>query len=297
MPSGMTTHTAFTTLPNEPQAQALGLAMEALEPAPMGIGVFEIEDGSGMWEVGGYFTEAPDQAGLALLATLHGARDFAVSRLDDRDWVAQVRRELTPVEAGRFVVYGGHDAENIPHNRIGLRIEAALAFGTGHHGTTQGCLTAIDRLARQGFAPRHVADIGSGTGVLAMAASKIWPAQVVASDIDAVATATARANCRANGCAAIRCLTSVGFQSRDLRDLGPFDLVLANILANPLKRLAPHMAENTRIGARVVLSGILNRQAKSVIAVYAGHGMTLEHRLQIGEWSTLTLRRSSRLPA
>jgi len=136
----MTTFTAFTTLSGETAASALGEAMELLEPTPTGVGVFEIEDGSGDWEIGGYFLERPDEAGLALLATIHAAKPFVVSKLDDRDWVAQVRRELTPVEAGRFVVYGAHDADNIPSQKVGLLIEAAMAFGTGHHGTTQGCI-------------------------------------------------------------------------------------------------------------------------------------------------------------
>jgi ribosomal protein L11 methyltransferase len=169
----MATYTALTTLDSEAAAQALAAAMEALHPAPTGVGVLEIEDGSGQREVGGYFTEPPDQAGLALLAVIHGARPFAVSRVEDRDWVAQVRRELTPVEAGRFILYGGHDEDRIGVNRWGLKIEAAMAFGTGHHGTTRGCLLLLERLIRRGEKARKVADIGCGTGVLAMAAARV----------------------------------------------------------------------------------------------------------------------------
>ncbi len=288
----MPTFTALTTLQGRRDAEALGEALERLEPEPTGIGVFEVEDGSGLWEVGGYFTARPDEAGLALLAAIHGAKPFAVSKLEERDWVAQVRRELTPVEAGRFWVYGGHDEDRLPSNRIGLRIEAAMAFGTGHHGTTQGCLTAFDVLLRQGLYPSNVADIGCGTGVLAMAAAKVLPANVVASDIDPIAAATARANMQANTLGVrVRCLTSVGFRHPDLRRSAPFDLVFANILARPLKRLAPDMAKFTGPGARIILSGILNRQARSVEAVYAGWGMTVERRRSIGEWTTLTLVR------
>lgn len=293
----MTTFTAFTTLASQGDADALALALEALDPAPIGVGTFEIEDGSGRWEIGGYFTDAPDIAGLAILASVHGAADFAVSKLDDRDWVAQVRRELTPVHAGRFVVYGGHDAERIAINAIGLRIEAAMAFGTGHHGTTLGCLRALSALCKSGFLPTRIADIGSGTGVLAMAAAKVFPGLVLATDIDPVAVATARANCVANALGSrIRCRQSVGFQSEDVRRSGPFDLVFANILANPLKLMAYDMAINTRVGARIILSGILNRQAASVIQVYSGHGFRLESHQRIGEWSTLTMARSDRLP-
>ncbi len=155
----MTTWTALTTLDDEAAAQALAEAVERLDPAPTAVGVLEIEDGSGRREVGGYFTERPDEAGLALLAVIHGARPFAVSRVEDRDWVAQVRRELTPVEAGRFILYGGHDEDRISVNRWGLKIEAAMAFGTGHHGTTRGCLLLLERLVRRGGKARRVADI------------------------------------------------------------------------------------------------------------------------------------------
>lgn len=288
----MTTFTALTTLPGETAAQALGEAMELLEPAPTGVGVFEIEDGSGNWEVGGYFVDRPDEIGLALLAAAHNANSFVVSKVEDRDWVAQVRRELTPVHAGRFVVYGGHDADVIPTQKIGLRIEAAMAFGTGHHGTTQGCLMALDHLVTSGFVARHVADIGAGTGVLAMAAARVFPAHVIASDIDPVATATARANFQANGFGGrVPVVTSKGFTAQMLRNRAPFDLVFANILARPLKGLARDMARHTRPGAFIILSGLLNTQAQSVVSLYQGHRFALENRRVIGEWTTLTLRR------
>ena len=184
----MPTFTALTTLTGKPQAEALGEAMERLEPAPTGVGVFEVEDGSGLWEVGGYFTETPDEAALALLAAAFGAKPFAVSELPETDWVAHVRRELAPVEAGRFFVYGSHDADKLPGDKIPLLIEAAMAFGTGHHGTTLGCLRALDQLIDEGFVAERVADIGCGTAVLAMAAARVWESgTVLASDIDQVA--------------------------------------------------------------------------------------------------------------
>jgi len=289
----MTTFTALTTLTGKDQAEALGLALEALDPSPTGVGVFEIEDGSGLWEVGGYFVERPDLAGLAILSAMNGAADFVISEVEDRDWVAQVRRELTPVEAGRFVVYGGHDAHRVPMHKTGLRIEAAMAFGTGHHGTTQGCLLALHKLAKQGLIARNVADIGCGTGVLAMAAATLWPAQVTAADIDAVAVATTRANLASNGFATrIRAITAPGFEDHELRARGPYDLVLANILAGPLRRLAPEMSAQIEPGGAAILSGILNRQAQAVISTYKGHGMNLVEQRRIGEWTTLVLRKS-----
>lgn len=195
----MSTFTALTTLRDKSKADALGEALERLIPEPTGVGVFEVEDGSGTWEVGGYFIEQPDEIGLDLLAASHDARPFAVSELEDRDWVAQVRRELTPVYAGRFAVFGAHDRDSIPTNLIKMEIEAAMAFGTGHHGTTQGCLLALDKLVTQGLVATNVADIGSGTGVLAMAAASVWSCTTLASDIDPIATETAKANIAANG--------------------------------------------------------------------------------------------------
>ena len=141
------TFTALTTLPGKQPAEALGDALERLDPEPHGIGVFEIEDGSGLWEVGAYFTDPPDEAALALLAAAFGAKPFAVSQLPETDWVAKVRRDLAPVRAGRFFVYGSHDADKVPDGVEPLLIDASMAFGTGHHGTTLGCLRALDRLA------------------------------------------------------------------------------------------------------------------------------------------------------
>lgn len=289
----MTTYTALTTLPGKAAAEAIGDALEHLDPAPTGIGVFEIEDGSGRWEVGGYFEAPPDDVALALLAAAHGAAAFAVSELPDTDWVAKVRRELTPVEAGRFFVHGSHDADRLPDDRIGLRIEAAMAFGTGHHGTTLGCLKAIDRLATDGFAPRSVADIGCGTAVLAMAAARVWPARVVASDIDPVAVEVAAANVAANGLGArVRCITAEGFDHPDIAAAQPFDLVCANILKGPLIELAPAMAGAMARGGFAILSGLIVRQAEDVSAAYCRAGFVTDRAETIGDWVTLTLRRA-----
>lgn len=289
----MPTFTALTTLPAEDRAQALGEALEALDPEPVGVGVFELEDGSGLWEVGAYFTEPPDEIALTLMAAAHGAAEFAVSELPEIDWVAHVRRELKPVEAGRFFVYGSHDADKLPEGRVGLLIEAAMAFGTGHHGTTLGCLRALDRIDRAGFIGRNVIDVGCGTAVLAMAAAKIWPEPVLASDIDAVAVDVARANVQANGLnGRVECLEAAGFEHPQISARAPFDLVFANILKGPLVDLAPAMARHTAAGGRAILSGLLAEQAEAVLAAYVAQGFAPEHREDIGEWSTLTLRRA-----
>ncbi|NBD30571.1 MAG: methyltransferase domain-containing protein [Alphaproteobacteria bacterium] len=290
----MATFTALTTLDGKDSAQALGDAMEGLDPAPTGVGVFELEDGSGLWEVGGYFEEAPDEVALALLAAAHGARPFAVSELPEVDWVAHVKRELAPVEAGRFFVHGGHDADKLPEGRVGLLIEAAMAFGTGHHGTTLGCLKGFDSLLNQGRLPGTVADIGCGTAVLAMAAAKCLPgAQVIAIDIDPVAVEVAEANLAANGMAgAVTCVEAAGFGAAPLAELAPFDLVFANILKGPLIDLAPDMAAHVAPGGHVILSGILNPQADEVIAAYSRNGFNLVNRDEIVDWTTLVLEKT-----
>ncbi|MDA5558196.1 50S ribosomal protein L11 methyltransferase [Shimia sp. MMG029] len=290
----MATFTALTTLVGKSQAEALGEAMERLVPEPTGVGVFEIEDGSGLWEVGGYFTEAPDEAGLAVLAAAFEAKPFVVSELPETDWVAHVKRELAPVEAGRFFVYGSHDADKVPEGAEPLLIEAAMAFGTGHHGTTLGCLKALDRVANEGFVGANVADIGCGTAVLAMGAARIWPNKVLASDIDEVAVDVAKANAVANGLEGkLICLEAAGFGHPDLAAKAPFDLVFANILKAPLVDLAPDMGQNIAPSGFAILSGILNEQADEVVAAYQSAGFDVHTREEIGEWTTLTMQRNA----
>ena len=294
----MTTWTALTTLEGEEAAEALGAAMEErLDPPPVGLGVFEIEDGSGRWEVGGYFTERPDEAALALLAAAFGASPFAVSELPDQDWVAKVRRELAPVRAGRFFIHGSHDADRVPEGVIPILVDAAMAFGTGHHGTTRGCLLAFEALIGAGVAPRRLADVGCGTALLAIAAARALDRPVLAGDIDPVAVETAAANAARNGVAdKVRVVEAAGFDHPAFADAGPFDLVFANILKGPLLALAPDMARHVAPDGHVILSGILVEQAEEVEATYEAAGFVpaavSEPRLSLGEWTTLTLRRA-----
>lgn len=288
----MPTWTALTHTTGREAAEALAEAGEDLTPEPVGSGVFEIEDGSDRWEVGLYFTEAPDEVGLALLAAAWDAPPFAVSELPEVDWVAHVRRELSPVEAGRFFVHGGHDADKVPEGAEALLIEAAMAFGTGHHATTKGCLLALDRLIAEGVAPQRIVDIGCGTAVLAMAAARSFPVIVLAGDIDPQAVDVARANVIANGLdGRVECVEAVGFDHPLIENAAPFDLVFANILKQPLIDLVPDMARHLAPGGRAILSGILVTQAQEVIAAYAAGGLALERRDDLGEWSTLVVRR------
>lgn len=289
----MPTYSALTTLPGEEPAQSLAAAMERMSPEPTGVGVFEIEDGSGLWEVGAYFLEAPDQVMLEVLATAFGAKPFALSELPEVDWVAHVRRELSPVDAGRFFVFGSHDADKVPAGRIPLQIEATVAFGTGHHGTTLGCLLAFDRLLTDGWRPAKVADIGCGTAVLAMAAAAALPdAQIIASDIDRVAVDVAEANVAINNLQGrIECLEAAGLAHRRIVASAPYDLIFANILKGPLIELAPAISTHLATGGRAILSGLLAVQADSVTAAYVAAGLCLQSRDDIGEWSTLVLQR------
>jgi ribosomal protein L11 methyltransferase len=289
----MPTWTALTTLADKGQAERLGLALEEIDPAPTGVGVFEMEDDSQLWEVGAYFIKAPDEIALAILAAAHGAKDFAVSELPETDWVAHVRRELHPVEAGRFFVYGSHDAEAVPPESVALLIEAAMAFGTGHHGTTKGCLQAVDKLFTEGVRPQNVVDIGCGTAVLAIAAAKVLGLPVMASDVDPQAVEVAAANARANGVEGLMsCVEAAGFDHPTLQEKSPYDLVFANILKGPLVELAPDMGAHVAPGGHVILSGILNPQADDVVAAYEGAGFAVRDRSEIGEWTTLTLQRA-----
>ncbi len=297
----MPTYSAFTTLESREPAEALAEALEDFLPEPVGVGVFEIEDGSGRYEVGVYFEDEPGDTELALMAAIYGAAPFVVSEVPETDWVAHVKRELRPVEAGRFFVYGAHDADKVPDDRIALLIEAAMAFGTGHHATTLGCLLALDRLDRAGFRGRRIADIGCGTAVLAMAAARLWPDQpegsveqpIIASDIDPVAVDVARANVAGNGLdGRITCLEAAGFDNPAIGRAAPFDLVFANILKGPLIELAPDMARHVAPHGYAILSGLLATQSADVTAAYQSAGFALVSRNEIAEWSILVMKRN-----
>ena len=291
----MITYSALTTIAGEDAAYQLAEALETLDPEPTGVGVFEIEDGSGLWEVASYFMERPDAGALAVLSALHEAKPFNISEIPEQDWVSKVQRELAPVPAGRFFVYGSHDADKVPEDKIPLLIDAAMAFGTGHHGTTKGCLEAFDALLADGFVGKNILDVGCGTAVLAMAAAKVLPHSVLASDIDPVAVEVAQANVLSNGLNdRVRCVVAAGFGAPELKENGPYDLVFANILKGPLIGLAPDMAAHTADGGYAILSGILNEQADDVIAVYQQNGFNLIEKRVIVEWTTLILRKKPR---
>ncbi|GIR43277.1 MAG: 50S ribosomal protein L11 methyltransferase [Paracoccaceae bacterium] len=288
----MTTFTALTTLPGRINASDLGDALERLTPEPIGVGVFELEDGSGLWEVGAYFSEKPDDISLALLAAVFQAEEFKISELPQIDWVSKVQRSLKPVVAGRFFVYGSHDSDKVPPDCEPLLIEASMAFGTGHHGTTKGCLLALEQLITDGFKAKNVIDVGCGTAVLAMAAARIFSANVIASDIDSVAHSVAKMNILANGLDRnIQCFEASGFAHEQIKTKNPFDLIFANILLAPLLAIATDISKYSLSGGYVVLSGILSEQAELVVNKYTGVGFSLSNQIEIGEWVTIIFRK------
>lgn len=211
--------------------------------------------------------------------------------LADRDWVTESLEAMPPVSAGRFVVFGGHDRHRIRPNRIGIEIEAAQAFGTGHHGTTWGCLKALDALVKARRFENPI-DIGTGTGVLAIGLATLLRRRVVATDIDPVAVRICRENARLNDVSSlISAHVADGVHYRAVTEAAPYDLIVANILANPLIALAPHVAMIAADRAVVVLSGLLTWQRREVEAVWRAHGFVSHSRLARDGWATLVLQR------
>ena len=257
------------------------------------IAAFERPDGR--WDVTVHFAEPPDQPLVReLVANAAGAdiaEGIAFDTVEAKDWVKASLEDLVPVPAGRFVVHGQHDRERIAPNKIGIEIEAALAFGTGHHGTTRGCLLLLDHVLKA-WRPRRVLDLGTGTGVLAIAAAKALHEKVLASDIDPLSVQVARENARLNVSGhLVQAIRATGFSAPQFADAAPFDLVLANILANPLRQLAAPMARHLAPSALVILSGLLTHQAPGVIAAYRARGLVPVRHLRIEGWSSLLLRK------
>lgn len=269
-----------------------GFLEEALVPSPLAVTVFE--DGAPAQRVEAYFEVAPPLDALRRLLAELGKPGVGAVKLElipDENWVTVSQAALPPITAGRFTVHGSHDRHNVTLGPGAIEIDAGEAFGTAHHATTLGCLMAIDRLTRR-HKFKSVLDLGCGSGVLAIAAARTLPlADIVASDIDPIATEVAANNARKNRVGRrIRFITATGLDHSTLRRPAAFDLIIANILARPLIELAPRLREALTPHGRLVLSGLLATQAAEVFANYRSAGFVMEKREDVVGWSILTLR-------
>ncbi|MBI1210621.1 MAG: methyltransferase [Alphaproteobacteria bacterium] len=267
-------------------AQRLVEMLEALDPAPPAVSSFELGE-RGLWEVEAFFTTEPNEAELVRAV---GA-EMRIIPVMDENWVARALEGLPPVRAGRFFIHGSHSTSEIPANAIALRIEASYAFGTGHHGTTRGCLLAYDALSkRRRF--KNALDLGCGTGVLAMAYSRTEHRLAVATDIDALAVDKTRENAKLNRAAPyLRIAAGNGFRAAHIAGNAPYDLIFANILAGPLMKLMPGIRKHLAPRGNAILSGLLDEQANAVLAMARAHGLRLVRRSALEGWITLILER------
>jgi len=271
------------------RAADIAAVFELVPPAPQAVLIAEDPFGPDSI-VEALYQEPPD---ANLLSTLVG-QTVSVEPLPDQDWIRQSQLGLPPVRAGRFFLYGAHDSGRVPAGVIPIRIEAGLAFGTGHHETTTLCLEAITLVGRRRW-PNNVLDLGCGTGVLAIAAAKLWRRPVLATDIDPVATGVARENACMNGAGSlVRVSVAEGLNSPAIRAHAPFDLILANILAGPLRQLAPALSGGLTRGGIAVLSGLLRDQEHQVSSSYKAQGLVFGTALRKGPWSALVLERARR---
>ncbi len=285
---------------DEQRARAIAdLIVESFEPAETAASAFETDaphaGGGKAWMVEVYFGFAPDEDLMRELVAAAAGEEAAgaieFGRTPERDWVANALAGLSPVRAGRFLVHGAHDRARVKASDIAIEIEAALAFGTGHHGTTRGCLLHLERVLRR-RRPRHVIDVGCGTGVLAIAAAKALRSRIVLGDIDPIAVAVARENAQLNGVGAyLRPLVSRGVERREMRSDAPYDLVFANILAKPLRRLAPSLSAVIAPDGEAIVSGLLGSDVAGVLAAWRAQGFFLAHRIDLEGWASLLLRR------
>ncbi len=273
----------------EDAAVLVDLLTEMLDPPPVASPV----EANGYWLVEAYFAEAP---AVEAFAAVEGIRPGLIppggprlERLAEEDWVAKVQRGLHPVRAGRFLIYGSHDRTRVAANAFAIEVDAGQAFGTAHHGTTRGCLLALDALAKRGRI-ESVLDLGTGSGVLAIAAAKVMRGEVLATDIDPVAITVAMENFARNGAAAhIDAVVADGPKHPAITARAPFGLITANILAAPLIGFAQDMPALLMPGGYAILSGLLRTQTREVTARYAAQGFTLMARYPLDEWMTLVM--------
>lgn len=285
---------SMTTRSRDIAYRLSGTMTELIEPTPSAVSVYEADGG---WQVDAYFDLEPDDLRLiaANVVTTSEVQpettEFGL--VPDVNWVAISQAALPPVHAGRFLIHGSHDRSRSPRGPWSIEIDAGEAFGTAHHATTYGCLQAISKLTLTQQIPARVLDLGTGSGVLAIAVARRFPgARIIASDVDKDSVTVARANVARNRAASnVKCIYADGIPSQIVD--GSCNLVIANILAGPLVGLAGSIARATRSGGTVVLSGILSPQAAAVLAAYRAHGFITKSHVRIEGWSTLILQKRS----
>ncbi|HZG32233.1 MAG TPA: 50S ribosomal protein L11 methyltransferase, partial [Sphingopyxis sp.] len=272
--------------------------LDAMPEAPVVV-TREIDEDAGEWQLDAYMDDRPSAELVALLHALvpsAGDTEPVIAELPEEDWVTLSQQGLEPVQAGRFFVHTSSHADRVPAGVTAFLIDASQAFGTGGHDTTAGCLSMLDRLARQGAAPRNIADIGTGTGLLAFAAMALWPrARTIASDIDPASIFVTKDNAGINGVplgrggGRLAVAVAAGTNHPAIRHRAPYDLVIANILAGPLITLAPDIASVTAPGGRIILAGLIARQMEPVLAAYRAQGFRLAARGGSAQWPCLML--------
>lgn len=290
------------TLPcTRAESERLGREFTAFAELDTPPALVTTEETAERWRLDAFFEERPSKALVGqLVAMVPSARGFSPKpeRVADEDWVTLSQAGLEPIRAGRFFVHTPAHREVVPAGAVALEIDAGRAFGTGHHETTAGCLQALEGLKRQGFVARNLTDVGTGTGLLAFAALRLWPqARATASDIDPVSIEVTRENAAINGVrlggapGRLETATAPGLDHPKLRQRAPYDLIIANILAGPLIELAPTLAPALVPGGRLVLAGLLQDQARRVERAYAREGLRALFTISRGDWPTLVLRR------
>ena len=285
-----TCYTALAMVNGKGLAKKLSNALENLHPNPIGIATLELNEQKDLWEVGAYFDSPPDKIQLHLLSTAFGAEEFKFSKLEQTDWVAKVNRSLKPIQAGKFWVYFAHTNATTPQGLIGIQISSSMAFGTGHHGTTQGCLKMLSRMQENHKSISKIVDVGCGSGILSIAAKHLWESAVVASDIDQVAVEVARENIIANHFEKqITAFVANGLNHTLHDQSKPYDLVIANILLDPLIGLAEKIKESIQAHGFLVLSGIMTNQEYKLLEQYKSIGFSVHNKIVIDDWVTLKL--------
>lgn len=277
----------FALKPDDARRLEIEAVMEEL-----GTALSSFEEGKG-WRME-TIAEAKPRAADVRAALKRFGVTATIGKVPQKNWVLESRKGLPPLKAGPFFIHGEHDRDKRPAKGIALEIDAGMAFGTGRHETTMGCLKALLRLKKT-LKARRILDVGTGTGILAFAAWHLWQQPVIAGDNDKDAVRVARENAAINGLKKhVRVVMSDGYKAKAIRDRGPYDLITANILANPLIMLAPDLAKNLARNGRAVLSGLMNDQAKDVLAAHRKVGLELDFRLRLGQWSVLVLKKAGK---